>query len=197
MLTSNETSALKQTEASAAIIPDKVRGHFGVKQTFELLETLRATVAGFATREQKLNQEFSASIHAEGGRRTRAMQQLTESFSAARAGAGADFQSTKARVEAQYEQRKARIAQAHKNSKKSARQKIENDEGSRKHKLQTETLQSQRNHETGLAKTEKAFAEFRRTLTGEHDAVAALEGKARKAFGGFGKFVQLLSRPAA
>ena len=169
--------------------------HFGVKQTLELLERLRATVADFAAREQKLKQEFSTAISAEGFRRDRATEQLAERLLAAKAGAESSFQATKAQAETCFKERKARIVFAHRMSKKSALQKIDAEEGRRKHKLQTDTLQAQRNHEAGLAKAEKAFAEFHRTLTGEHDAIAALEGKARKAFGGFGKFVQLLSRP--
>jgi len=172
-----------------------VSSHFGVKQTLELLEKLRATVADFAAREQKLRQEFSASTSAEGFRRDRAGEQASDRFSGKRGQAETDFKNAKAAADTQYAQRQSRIAQAHKNSQKLVLQKIENDEGNRKHKLQKETLQSKRDHEAGLAKTEKAFAEFRGTLTGEHDAITALETRARKAFSGFGKFVQLLSRP--
>ncbi|MEO6035585.1 MAG: FtsK/SpoIIIE domain-containing protein, partial [Verrucomicrobiota bacterium] len=68
-------------------------------------------------------------------------------------------------------------------------------EGFRKHKLQTETLQAQRNQETSLVNAEKKFVEFRQTLAGEHDWIVALEQKARKAFGRFGKFAGLLTRP--
>ena len=169
--------------------------HFGVRQTSELLEKLRSTVEDFAAREQKLKQEHAAAIHAAGERQNRATDQATDRFASERAQVQDTFLEDQTQAEARYTQRKARLVVAHRSSKKSALQKIEREEGNRKHKLQTDTLQAQRNHDTGITKTEKAFAEFRRTLTGEHDAIAALDARAQRAFSGFGKLVRLFSQP--
>jgi hypothetical protein len=102
------------------------------------------------------------------------------------------FRAAHEAAEMRFKKRKTRIVQAHKNSKQQALNFVETREGIRKHKLQTETMQMHRNHDSGLANTEKRFAEFQATLSGENAALSALEQSARKKLGSHRK---LLSRP--
>ncbi|MEO7678495.1 MAG: hypothetical protein ABIV39_17180, partial [Verrucomicrobiota bacterium] len=143
--------------------------NFGVKQTLDLLEKLRATVADFAAREQKLTHEFSAAITAERHRRDKVVEQLNNRRAEALVEAEGRHLAVNAGVTEKFSGRKARIAQALKSTNKRAFKRIEDYEGFRKHKLQTETLQAQRNQETSLVNAEKKFVEFRQTLAGEHD----------------------------
>ncbi len=167
--------------------------HFGVTQTLELVENLQQTVAEFATRDEKLNQEFNTGITAERTRREKALEQMNTRLAEAIAQADADFQARKELAESKHKARRAWISRAHKNSQKTALGRIEDREGRRKHKLQTETMQMHRNHETGLATAEKTIIEFKTSLAQEQELLAGLELKARDSFKGYGKFVQLLS----
>lgn len=161
----------------------------------ELLETLRATVADFAAREDKLKQDFASASNAESQRRDKVLEQAKNHLTEALAEAETNFQSAKEIEAENYARRKTRIANAYKSTKKRSFKRVEDYEGFRKHKLQTETLQSQRNHETGLGNADKTFVEFRQSLAVEHEFIATLEQKVRKAFGRFGKFGRLLSQP--
>ncbi|MEO6183722.1 MAG: hypothetical protein ABIP71_11620, partial [Verrucomicrobiota bacterium] len=141
--------------------------HFGVKETLELLENLQHTVVDFATREEKFNQEFNASLNAERTRREKALEQMSTRLAEAVAQTDADFQAQTDLVESKYKTRRAWINRAQKASQKQALGGIEDREGRRKHKLQTETMQMHRNHETGRATAEKTIIEFKTSLAQE------------------------------
>ena len=166
---------------------------FGVKETLELVESLHQTVAGFATREEKLNQEFNTAISAERSRCDKAIEQMNARRAEAIAQTDAEFQAAKDLAESNHKTRRAWVNRAHKNSQKQALGGIEDREGRRKHKLQTETMQMHRNHETGRTTAEKTIIEFKTSLAQEQEIFGSLEKTARESFKGYGKFVRLLS----
>src|SRR6185369_845578 len=173
-----------------------VSSHLGVAQTLDLVENLKATVRDFAAREEKLNNELRTKVAAARHRRDAATEATTNDLSTAIAKAEAAYEAEKTNAELRFERRKAAIVEAHRLSKKKALHEIENKEGSRKHKLQTETLQSQRSRETGLANVERTWEEFKNGLAADNQTLLALEKKAQNSFRGYGKFLRLLRRAA-
>ncbi len=171
--------------------------HLGVEQTLRLLESLRGTVRDFAAREEKLRQERSAKIAAVIYRREAAADEVATRLTSEVAEADAAFHHAKEAAQLKQRRRRAWFIEAHRTSKKKALQEIEDKEGRRKHKLQTETLQTNRHRETGLANTETTLAEFKTGLAAEHEVLLLLETKARNAFKGYRKFLRLLSAPPA
>jgi hypothetical protein len=159
-----------------------VSSHFGVEQTLQLLESLQGTVNDFAAREEKLNQELRSRTSAVRYRRDAEIEELTTRLTEEVAQADASFRAAREAAASAHRKRKAWIIEAHRTSKKKALEGIENQEGRRKHKLQTETLQTKRNRETGLASAETALAEFKSALATEHEALLSLETSARRAF---------------
>jgi hypothetical protein len=172
-----------------------VSSHPSVESTLALVESLRTAVREFTAREEKLNQDLrtkSISVlrrRDEGIAETNARQadELTREETAYRAAREA--------VQSKYARRRTKIGDAHKATRKWWFKEVENREGSRKHKLQTETLQAKRNRESGLAKTESAWTEFKASLAAEQEAIAALEERARTSFSGYRNFVGWLNQP--
>ncbi len=175
------------------MISDVNRGHAGVRQTMELVEVLQKTVADFAAREEKLNQEFHAAIAAEQSRRDKTIEKLDHRLAETLAKRSANFQTQKEIAETKYKARKSWIGRALKSSHKRALDTIADLEGRRKHKLQTETMQMHRTHEGGRANAEKIVVEFKTSLAQEKEVLTELEKKARDSFKGYGKFVRALS----
>src|SRR5205085_5015508 len=174
-----------------------VSSHLGASQTLELLDRLKGTVRDFAAREEKLNQELRAKIAATRHRRDAAIEELTGQLSENIARTDLGWHEAKQRAESRHENRKANIIEAHRVSKKKALAAIDDKEGRRKHKLQTETLQTKRNRETGLATAETTLVEFQSTLAQENQALAVLEERAQNSFKGYRKFRRLLAKAPA
>ena len=174
-----------------------VSSHFGVEQALGLLENLKGTVRDFVAREEKLNQELRAKITVVRHRRDQGTEELATKLSADLDQETSVFQAAKAAAETRFAGRKSWITEAHRTSKKKALETIENKEGSRKHKLQTETLQTKRNREAGLASAETAWEEFKAALAEEDRALMLLETTAQHSFKGYRKFLRLLSRAQA
>jgi len=97
-------------------------------------------------------------------------------------------------AETRLQQRKARIQKADRNSRKRGLEQIDDREGRRKHRLQTETLQSKRDRDAGLAHAEDARAGFQGALADDLQTLDGLEARARSSFRGFPGFIRLLSR---
>jgi len=173
-----------------------VSSHLGVAQTVDLVENLRATVRDFAAREEKLNNDLRTKVATVRHRRDAATEETANQLAAALTEAEAAYEAEKANAELRFERRKAAIVEAHRLSKRKALQDIENKEGGRKHKLQTETLQSQRNRETGLANVERTWEEFKNGLAADNQTLVSLETKAQKSFRGYREFLRSLSRAA-
>ena len=171
--------------------------HAGVKQTLELLESLRGVVRDFAAREEKLEQDFQAKVRAARHRRDTGTAEAEESLAAQITDIEAQFQAAREHAEARFRQRKAQIAEATRVSRKRRLEQAESREGTRKHRLQTETLQNKRNRESGLANAERAWQEFKDALAADETQLAALENKARRVFAGYGKFRRLLRNAPA
>ena len=171
--------------------------HLGVDQSIELLKNLKAAVRDFAVKEEKLNGELRSKTTLLLRRRDETTENLTNQLSAAIARADASFQAASDSLESKFNSRKSRISDAHKASKKCMLEAIQNKEGSRKHKLQTETLQSKRNRELGLANAETAFADFKASLAAEHETLSRLERLARSSFRGYWKFLRQLAHAPA
>jgi hypothetical protein len=160
-----------------------------------LVEELRTTVRDFTAREERLNHDLRNKVLSVQRRRDEGIAEVNTRLAEESDREEASFQSAQEIVRSKYARRKARIAAAHKATQKWWFKEVENREGGRKHKLQTETLQATRNRETGLAKTESAWTEFKETLTAELGALVDLEERARTAFGGYRRFRAMLGRP--
>jgi len=169
-----------------------VNSHLGVRETLELLENLRGTVREFNAREEKLVQELRSKLSLLQRRRDEAIDSATRRLAEEIAKADSSFADGKTSAEAAYKRQKSSISEKQKTGLKDGLKEIENKEGTRKHRLQTETLQSKRDLETGLANAETALAEFKSALAADHEALALLEARAQKSFRGYGKFVRLL-----
>ena len=165
----------------------------GVTSTLELVERIRTTVREFAAKEEALNQEFRLKIGSVQRRRDQETEALKQQLPEELAREESAFLEAQERATRRHARRKTRIAQLHKTLNKRAAEWIEDREGRRKHKLQTETLQSDKNKKTGIADTEKAYADFSETLAAEQQALANIEEKARKSFAGYGSFGRRLS----
>ena len=164
--------------------------HLGVDQTLELLDRLKGTVHDFAEREEKLEQDFRIRIGRVRQRRNDAVEEVENELVVAIGVADAESQTTKQAVEARYARRQSRITEAHQAAKKKRLADTDEKEGRRKHRLQTETLQSRRDRETGLATTESTLAEFKAALAEDNGTLAGLEASALNAFRGFRQFVR-------
>ena len=139
--------------------------HPSADQAVELLEKLKKTVRDFAEREEKLNHDFRLRGARMRQHRDELIEQQQTRLNEQLAQAEAEFEAAKAHNQSSFRARKIRIAEAHKASKKGALARIEDKEGRRKHKLQTETLQSERNRDTGLANNETAWMDFKALFT--------------------------------
>ena len=167
--------------------------HLGVDQTLELLDRLKGTVHDFAEREEKLEQDFRIRIGRVRQRRNDAVEEVENELVVAIGVADAESQTTKQAVEARYARRQSRITEAHQAAKKKRLADTDEKEGRRKHRLQTETLQSRRDRETGLATTESTLAEFKAALAEDNGTLAGLEASALNAFRGFRQFVRAVA----
>ena len=143
-----------------------------LEATLELLEALKEVVCDFTAREARLEQDSRVKLASVRRRRDEGTEALNARLADDLAQTEASMAEAKAAIESRYERRRSRIASAHKTSKKRALQGVEDKEGCRKHKLQTETLQTKRNRETGLANAEIALAEFKAALATEQEALA-------------------------
>ncbi|MEY2408884.1 MAG: segregation ATPase FtsK/SpoIIIE, family [Verrucomicrobiota bacterium] len=166
-----------------------------VESTLELLDGLKGVVCEFTLRESKLDQDFRVKLASVRRRRDEGSELLTTRLADEIGQVEAGVAETKAAVRSRYARRSTRILSAHKTSKKKAMQGVDDREGGRKHKLQTETLQTKRNHETGLANAETELADFKAALAVEQESLATLEAKAAAAFKGFKSFVRLIGGP--
>jgi hypothetical protein len=171
-----------------------VNSHPGVTETLELLERLQATIREFATREEKLVQELRTKSSLLERRRDEAIDSATRRLEEEVARADSCLEEGKTAAEATYKKQKSSISEKQKTGLKDGLKEIENKEGTRKHRLQTETLQSKRDRETGMANAETALAQFKTTLAADQEALGLLEATARKSFTGFGRFVRSLRR---
>ena len=90
----------------------------GLKQTLELLESLKNTVRDFAVRETKLNQEFRIKITAGQNRRDEAVEELSRLVAGEIAEVDASHHAAREVVEAKFKIRKSTIAGATKTSHK-------------------------------------------------------------------------------
>lgn len=169
-----------------------MNSHLGVKETLELLDSLKGTVREFAVREERLVQELRNKVSLLQRRRDEAIESASKRLAEETAQADSSFEEGKASADATYKKQKSSISEKQKTGLKDGLKEIENKEGSRKHRLQTETLQSKRDRDSGLTNAETALAEFKAALAADHETLAFLEAKARKSFGGYRKFVRLL-----
>jgi S-DNA-T family DNA segregation ATPase FtsK/SpoIIIE len=169
---------------------------FGAEQILALLESVKGTVREFAAREEKLNQELGLKLASVQRRRDEDTAEANSLLAEQLREKETSTQAARELAKSRFEARKARIIEAHRAAKKETLKSIENKEGSRKHKLQTETLQSRRAYETGLASAESTLAEFKNALAAEQEVLAILEEKARSSFRGYRKFLRLLSSEA-
>ncbi|MEO5802585.1 MAG: hypothetical protein ABIR24_03580, partial [Verrucomicrobiota bacterium] len=167
--------------------------HSGVNETLELIDNLKRTVADFAAREEKLNQDFQSATSTERQRRDKAIEQLNTRLAETVAETDTNFLAQKESAEAKQKARKGWIGKAYKNSQKQSLAGIGDQEGRRKHKLQTATMQMHRKHETDRATADKTILEFKSSLSQEKESWNQLEAKVRNLFKGFGKFKILLS----
>jgi S-DNA-T family DNA segregation ATPase FtsK/SpoIIIE len=172
-----------------------VSKYYSVEQTIELLSQLKKTVWEFATREEKLIHDLRSKVVRIRGRREDEVEQINNTLSAELEKAKVASEQLRQVVQAEYERRKAKITAAHKTGKKKRLEAVIDREGRRKHRLQTETLQSKRNHESGLANAEATCQQFRTELAGDEQTLAGLENNARKAFGGYRNLAALVSNP--
>lgn len=169
-----------------------MNSHLGVRETLELVESLRGTVREFNAREEKLVQDLRQKTALLQRRRDEAIDSATTRLTEETAREESSFAERKTSAQATYRKEKSGIGEKQKTGLKDGLKEIENREGSRKHKLQTETLQSKRDRETGLANAETALAEFKAALAADHENLSLLEARARKSFSGYGRFVRLL-----
>ncbi len=170
-----------------------MNSHPGVEKTLEILESLQGAVSDFAAREKKTNEELGVRIAALRRRRDTALDELTRRLSGEIEKSDSSLQAALQSAETSFDRRNSRINKAHKASSRKILGEIETKEGRRKHKLQTETLQSKRDRETGLASSEATLAEFKSALAAEHETLVVLEIRARNSFRGYRRFLRLLS----
>lgn len=166
----------------------------GVSKLRDLLESVRTRVAELTAREDKANQELKQKLAREQKLRDAVLEELTVTLTGRTEEAVAAFKQREQHENARYENRRSIITKAHKSSKKLAIERIEHVEGSRKYRLQRETLQSGRKRETDIADTERACAEFKRTLAEETEALFRSEAAAKDAFSGYPKFSKGLAK---
>src|SRR6266576_6290014 len=170
-----------------------VSSQLTVTQTIELLDSLKDTVRDFAASEEKLVRDYRQKIDATQKRfkeesethDARLTAQLSEMESA--------FRATKEHLQTKYERRKARIARAHKSSQRQSARRIDDEEGGRKHRSQKGMLDTKRWRTDSLAQNDATLVEFNQQLAENHSAFAALEGRALKAFRGYGKFRKMVA----
>lgn len=167
--------------------------HSGVEQTVALLDSLRATVREFSTREEKLNRELTLESGRFHARLKQAEEAQEAESSAELSAAEQSFQAARQRLEANYEKRKARIALAFKNSKRHRLEQVEAEESRRKFEIQRDLLQTDRGRDAELKNTDTAFQTFRSELVSQREKLAQLEARTRNTFAGYGKFLRLLT----
>jgi S-DNA-T family DNA segregation ATPase FtsK/SpoIIIE len=149
---------------------------------------MRNTIAGLSAREEKANHELKVKLTHDQKNRAAALDELKVTLASQVEQAEAEFKKLEENQQVCYVKRRDVIAKARKTAKKQAIERIEHAEGSRKYKLQRETLNSQRKRETDIAETERAYADFKRQLGEENEALFRSEAAAKDAFGGYGKF---------
>jgi hypothetical protein len=166
----------------------------GVSHILDLTEHLRGTVREFAAKEEAVLGEFRAKSNAARRRYEDEKNALQQKLPVALAGADSVHVAARERISSRHSQRAARIVRLHKSLRKRAADSIEDKEGRRKHRLQTETLQNQRGRETGIAQTEKNYAEYLDALAAEQAVLSSLAQDARRAFAGMPGFRKRLSQ---
>ena len=165
--------------------------NLGISKTLELLNTLKRAVEVFAARADTLNTEFRSRTARERQLSENALADQTRQLTASIGETDAAYGLEKAAAEARFERRKARIGKACQAAKEHGLRSVEEQIGARKYELQKRILQSERDRDTQLAAAATAFAEFRRDLAAEQEHLAQMEGRAQRAFSGYGSLKRI------
>ncbi len=168
--------------------------HLGIKQTLELVDALKSNVRDFAAREEKLNQDLAGKTGLEKQRRDKGVADIDKKLAADIADIEVSIVAAREAENARYHARKTRIRKANRTSKRQTLERIEDLEGRRKYKLQVETMRLEKRKKAETDETEKTFQQFTARLAELNRGLVLLEGKAKKAFAGFGTFRQMLKK---
>jgi hypothetical protein len=158
-----------------------------------LLDALKSAVRDCAAREAKLNGDFHAQSAAAARLSDEAAVKRTEKLADAVDRENAAFEAGKFKRQSDFENRKARVARAHAAVRKRVMDEIGEQHGQSKYKIQASTLEAERRRDDALAQTVVTLENFRQATAHGVEVLDELAKKARRAFGGCGKFRRLLS----
>jgi hypothetical protein len=172
-----------------------VDSRLDAEKAFDLLNRLNSTVRDAVSREEKIERDYRGKVAGERRHREIAIEEHSSRLAGGIAQAEQVYQNEKAIFDSKYAVRKARIAKAYKASRRQRLKTIDDQQGGRKYRIQKMMMQLDRDRETGLANAEKAFEDFKIQAAQEQEALAMLEERARRSFGGFRKIRRLLFAP--
>jgi S-DNA-T family DNA segregation ATPase FtsK/SpoIIIE len=168
--------------------------NYGVNEVLGLLDALKAAVADFAGREEKLNADFrsrsAALLKTYEAQNREQEQKLADQLQEEQVA----YESALAKTEARYERRKAEITRIHGIVRVRVMDEIAARDQAAKDKVREGTDEGARRRDEALAKNAAAQQEFQQMLTSIGESVSRSEMSARKMFGGYGSFKKLLEQ---
>ncbi|MEI7731622.1 MAG: FtsK/SpoIIIE domain-containing protein [Verrucomicrobiota bacterium] len=170
--------------------------YLDVQASLELLDRLKTVVRDFAAREEKLNLDFRGRTNAQVKLHQEALAQEDVALAVRVSDVEADARAKTDVLKAKYARRESWLGKARKSSLKRALEEIDRTEGGRKYEAQRNLIETSRIRESDLARNETNLAEFQRQLGETRAAYVSIEEIASQAFRGYGKFSDLLTKPA-
>ena len=164
----------------------------GVSEVLGLLETLKSVVAGFAAREDALNNDVRAKSYAEQKAYETEMGRQGDAFELRKIGAAEAFQTAKHSAQTNFDKRNARITRAHSNVRNGIVDNATAEEARRRQEITEGRKQSEQQMEADKAAAEAAYHESARRVAELRPVWTELEKEARKAFRGIGAFAKLV-----
>ena len=160
----------------------------GVNEMLAQLEALKNAVEDFATREEKLNQDFEtrsvAGLNAFESAKLGQQAKQAETLAVA----GVAFEEEKKQHHIRFDRRKNRIDRAHSAVSEQVLEEGSEQEGQLKQRIRTNSTQAEQQRDAELTNATTAFEGLQQKLNENEVEFARMERSARWAFRGYGKF---------
>ncbi len=167
--------------------------HQAPSQTKTLLESLRATVSGFAEREEELEREHRNRCYV-------AKRNLEEACAAEESTLETDltesdlyFAGLRAQSEKRNKERLAAITRAYVSARQNFNVRAEGQRGSKISNIQQQTVAATRDKENALEGAAAAYENFKSEISGDREQFIHLKRHARASFRGYWQFLLNIS----
>ena len=164
-----------------------------VSRSLELLAKLRRTVSEFAKKEDQVARELQTRRYQADRKNRDVLHRMDTELAAKIAGVDSRCAVETARIRAIYERRLARTQRVQATLLRTLPRRAQEAKGSFLGSLQMRERRAERALASGSAAADAEFADRIARLAEQRAVLAQIEGRAQRAFGGYGAFLKLLA----